>query len=202
MHLTLRGSVYWWMEARAFRNSVRVCAFFRSHLRKALLVCIVTAITFPLKVHAQDSTLQATRWEKLAYVAGAGATFSLLDYVGWSLVRNGSSGPEWYRLVEGTVQTGISYFLYKECGLTSAISFNLIWWTWGLDLGWYGWSYVLNPASDGHWENRTWSGLHLRQITWAGWTPIGLLRSPGSPIARNALYWQSVIGIALSIAIL
>ena len=159
-------------------------------------------MSLPSSLHAQDSTLQKSKWQKLAYVAGAGATFSLLDYVGYSLIRSNNAAPEWYRLVEGTVQAGISYFLYKECGISSAISFNLIWWTWGLDLGWYGWSYVLNPASDGHWENRTWSGLHLRQINWAGWTPIGLLRPHGSWIARDALYWQSIIGFAISIAIL
>ncbi|HZK75703.1 MAG TPA: hypothetical protein VFD13_02235 [Candidatus Kapabacteria bacterium] len=150
--------------------------------------------------HAQDTT--TTKLERAAYVVGAGLTFSLLDYVGYSLVRNGNRGPGWYRVLEGTVQAGISYFLYKECGLSSAVSFNLIWWTWGLDLGWYGWSNLINPASNGRWENRTWSGLHLREINWAGWTPIGLLRPQGSNIARDALIWQSVVGLAISIAIL
>ncbi len=159
-------------------------------------------VSFSVALHAQDTTIHPNKLEKLGYVAGAGLTFSLLDYVGFSLVRGNNSAPGWYRVAEGTVQAAISYFLYKECGLSSAISFNLIWWTWGLDLAWYGWSYVLNPASDGHWENRSWSGLYGRQITWAGWTPIGLLRPQGSPIARDALYWQSIIGFAISVTIL
>jgi hypothetical protein len=158
----------------------------------------------------QDSTKTdgAQRLERIEYVVGASLAFSLFDYVGYNLVRTNSSSPSWYRLLEGTVQTAISYFLYKECGLSSVISFNLIWWTWGDDMAYYGWTNLLNPASpnrlnpDSDWENRTNSGLKIRDIGWAGWTPIGLTRPQGSNIARSTLIAQAVIGLSVSIGIL
>ena len=152
---------------------------------------------------AQDTT--STKLERAGYVVGSSLAFSLIDYVGYSLVRkaNYGPGPGWYRLFEGAVQAGVSYFLYKECGLSSAISFNLIWWTWGMDFEWYGWANLLNPASDGErWENRTHNGLQGREISWAGWTPIGLLRPQGSLIARDALITQAIVGFSVSVALL
>src|SRR5665213_189997 len=147
--------------------------------------------------HAQDTT--TTKLERAAYVVGAGLTFSLLDYVGYSLVRNGNRGPGWYRVLEGTVQAGISYFLYKECGLSSAISFNLIWWTWGDDFAYYGWGQLLSWFP---WESRAQSGLRFSEYNSAGWTPYGLTLPQGTWIPKNVLIAQAVIGLSFSISIL
>ncbi len=106
----------------------------------------------------------------------------------------------------------INYFLYQTCGISSAISFDLIWWTWGLDLGFSGWGDVINPAYP--WINRTNSSLGTdggkfnspnagrNAVDWAGWTPVGLLRRPKSFIALNTLYAQAVVGFSISMAIL
>ena len=167
------------------------------------LATILALLILNAPLRAQDST----RLKRIEYVAGASLAFSLIDYVGLNLVRT-QHGPGFlYRCVEATEQTAISYFLYKTCGLSSVIAFNLIWWTWGDDLAYYGWTNLLNPASPNSfnsyvWENRTNSGLLLPNINWAGWTPIGLLRPQGSWIARNALIAQAVIGFSVSIGIL
>jgi hypothetical protein len=170
----------------------------------AVFLLVMIAMNSPAR--GQDTTASKSKLDRIEYVGASGLTFSILDYVGFSLVRKGNNqAPVWYRLLEGTVQTAISYLLYKECGLSSAISFNLIWWTWGLDFGWYGWANLLNPSTNfanGRWENRSWNGLQGREISWAGWTPIGLLRPRGSLIARDALIWQSILGFAISITIL
>ena len=66
-----------------------------------------------------------------------------------------------------------------------------MWWTWDLDLAFSGWGDLINPAYP--WINRTESSLNTahwgsNSIGWAGWTPIGLLRKPGSQIALSWLY--------------
>jgi hypothetical protein len=170
---------------------------------KALLISATLSLLMATNVLGQDST----RLKRIEYVLGASLTFSLIDYIGYNLVRRQEGSPFWYRCIEATEQTAISYFLYKECGLSSVISFNLIWWTWGDDLGYYGWTNLFNPASPNAlnsfvWENRTNSGLLLSDINWAGWTPIGLVRPQGSWIARNALVAQAIIGLSISMAIL
>ncbi|MDP4199691.1 MAG: hypothetical protein Q8922_03710 [Bacteroidota bacterium] len=166
-------------------------------------VILLVLLCFGSPSRAQDSA----RFARLGYVIGASVAFSLADYVGYSLARvdnvNGHA-PIWYRLIESSVQAGMSYLLYEKFGLPSTIAFNLIWWTWGDDLGYYGWANALNPGkqSVGVWENREGNGLRSNHITWASWTPIGVLRPPGSLIARDALIAQAMVGFSVSMAIL
>ena len=150
----------------------------------------------------QDSTKTdgAQRLERYELVIGSALVFSLEDYVGYNLVKRNNSAPISYRILEGTIQTAISYFLYKTCGLSSAISFNLMWWTWNDDLAYYGWANVINPS--GAWENRSNYGLRDPEPYWAWWTPIGLLRPKNSLIARSALFAQAAVGFSVSIGIL
>ncbi len=149
-------------------------------------------------LHAQDST----RLQRYEYVVGASLAFSLLDYVGFNLDINiHDNSKVVYRSLQALTQVAISYFLYKTCGLNSAIAFNLIWWTWGDDLGFYGYQMAFNMARP--WPNRTYrNDLRDNHITWAGWTPIGLLRPSGSVIARDALYGQAVIGFSIALGLL
>lgn len=155
---------------------------------------------FHVPSRAQDST----RVKRIEYVVGATLGFALVDYVAYNLIRQHEGWPGnfnvgiGYRLIQGTVQAAISYFLYKNFGLPSAISFNLIWWTWGDDLAYYGWGKVVNPLFS--WSN---SGpLLSNHITWAGWTPVGIFRTQGSVIAPSTLYAQAIIGFSVSLAIL
>jgi hypothetical protein len=145
---------------------------------------------------AQDST----RLERYEYVIGSSLAFSMFDYLGFNyLVRTVNTSPIVYHIIQGAVQAAISYFLYEQLGLTSAISFNLLWWSWCDDLAYFGWANVLNSFS---WEDRTENGFRFHQMASAGFTPIGLLRAPHSYIARDALIAQAAVGLSVSMAIL
>ena len=166
---------------------------------KTLAMTLLFALLLASSARAQDST----RLQRFEYVIGASLAFSLLDYVGFNLDVRQLHNTAWvYHGLQFMAQAAITYFLYKTCGWTSAISFNLIWWTWCDDLAYYGWAYAINPASHGSWENRVFNGLQSEQVSWAYWTPIGLLRSPKDLIARDALVAQAIVGFAVSIPIL
>ena len=97
---------------------------------------------------------------------------------------------------------GTSYLLYDQLGLPSAVAFNMMWWSWCDDLGFYGWANAIDPPRPpgSEWENRDFNGLKQNHITWAYWTPIGLLRPKGAVIARDALIGQAAVGATISIA--
>ncbi len=160
---------------------------------------------------AQDSTHTAgeLRLERYELVIGSALTFSLVEYLGYNIFVTSNPAKTQQNVLlhvfDAAFGGAINYFLYQTCGLSSAISFDLMWWTWNLDLGFYGWGDVINPAYP--WINRTESSLntahwHSNSIDWAGWTPIGLLRKQGSPIALSSLYAQAIIGFSISMAIL
>ncbi len=165
---------------------------------KLLLIACLLSVALYSSARAQDST-RLNRYES---VIGVTIAFSLFDYIGWNLDVNIHHNPVWiFRGIQVLAQAAISYFLYKTCGLNSAIAFNLIWWTWGDDLAFYGYQLGINMGSP--WPNRTYrNDLQVNQITWAGWTPIGMMRSPGSVIARSALYGQAVVGFSIAMGLL
>ena len=175
-------------------------------MRQYLLILLLIGL-FVSPLRAQQDTIklesikQKSMLEKVGYVCGASLAFSLFDYIGFGLVRETPGPHTGYRVLQVAVQSAITYFLYKQCGLPSAISFNLIWWTWGDDLAYNGWGNVFNMHYP-PWENRSVNGLSENQITWASWTPIGLLRPKGQRIPKDALFGQAIIGFSLSIAIL
>ena len=147
-----------------------------------------------------ESAKDLTKIERIGYVCGASLAFSLFDYIGSNATKNNNGARTAYRILEVTVQTAITYFLYKKCGLNSAISFNVIWWTWGDDLAYYGWAYVFNPKPP--WEGRNYNGFQGDAISWASWTPIGLTRKKDSLIDKATISIQAMLGFSISIAIL
>jgi hypothetical protein len=147
-----------------------------------------------------ESAKTLTRIDRIGYVCGASLAFSLFDYVGFNATKSSTTALSVYRVLQVATQSGITYFLYKECGLSSAISFNLIWWTWGDDIGYFGWAYAFNPKPP--WEGRYHNGLQSYDISWASWTPIGLTRKKGSLIDKATLVIQAMFGFSISIAIL
>ena len=163
-----------------------------------------------LSVKAQDSTHTEgeQRLERYELVIGSALAFSLVDYIGYNIFVTSNPAKTQQNFLlhifNGAFGGAINYFLYKTCGLSSAISFDLMWWTWDLDLGFSGWGDVINPAYP--WINRTESSLNTAKwgnsVDWAGWTPIGLLRPPHSNIALSTLYAQAIIGFSISMAIL
>ena len=163
---------------------------------RSLTVTLLFLLIFISSSRGQDST----RFERVAYVLGASLGISLFDYEGYNLEKNhGAFANTAYRITYIAVQAALSYFLYKQLGLPSAISFNLIWWTWGDDLAYYGWAETLNSFAM---EGRKHTGLEGNGIYWAWWTPIGLMRPKDSRIDKSALVAQAVIGFSVSLAIL
>lgn len=171
---------------------------------------------FTSAAYAQDTSLnsksQSCPWsgssttslEKTSYVVASSLVFSLSDYVAFNLLKKANHNDDFhaplsFRIAEGLMQAAITYFLYKECGLSSAFSFNLTWWTWGDDFAYYGWGQLLSWFP---WESRAQSGLRFNSYNSAGWTPIGLTRPQGTWIAKSTLIAQAVLGFSISMAIL
>jgi hypothetical protein len=155
---------------------------------------LLLLLLFHTIIRAQTDS---TRLVRIGYVLGSSALFGLADYYAWNLIHVPVSIP--YRLVQGTVQAAITYFLYREFGIGSAISFTILWWSWCDDLAYYGWANALNAFT---WEGRNHNGFMGNGVTWAGWTPIGLLRKQGNIIDKYALIAQAIVGFSISMPIL
>jgi len=144
---------------------------------------LLLALIFTTGLSAQPSTTK-----KLLWLTGSSAVFSLFDYVGY----NATKGSTVYRISQAVVQIGLTYLLYKQLGISSAIAFNVIWWTWGLDLLYYQWGRILPPydiLEKG------------KQVTWAHFTPVGIFRGSGNAIAHNTLIAQSLFGFVIAVTI-
>lgn len=141
--------------------------------------------------------------EKLAWLTGAALGMALFDYVGFNLVRDNDTWLPVYRVIQGLTQIAISWLLYEQVGLPTAIGFNVLWWTWGLDAIFYGYTELFNVG--GEWRGR---GVFRGDIlenncTWASWTPVGIAQGmdPKKKIAGDTLIAQSIIGAILAVTI-
>src|SRR5438067_750533 len=116
---------------------------------KQLVVVVILSVVIGSNSRAQDSI----RLERIEYVIGGAATLSLLDYLGYNLINSIPPGKSYdhallaVHVLDALAGAGIMYVLYRMFGLPTVGSFDLIWWTWGVDMGFYGWTYLLNPAS-------------------------------------------------------
>ncbi len=139
--------------------------------------------------------------EKLLWLAGASLSYALFDYAGFNLVRGNNTTTPIYRVVQALVQAGITWFLYEKLGLSTAVAFNVIWWTWGMDALFYGYTELFNVG--GEWKGRGIfkSDIMENNCTWASWTPVGMARGMDNsrPIAGDALVAQFLIGAAAAI---
>lgn len=139
------------------------------------------------------------------WVTGGVLTYATFDYLVVGLFRPNNLTA--YKVLQYCVQAGITYLLYKKCGLSSAIGFNIIWWTFGADMVYYGIAELRGETSSKRWpgagswkvdnENGEYSG--------AGWTPIGLIRGARAVETRgiptNTLVAQSIAGAVIGIGI-
>jgi hypothetical protein len=153
------------------------------------------------KASAPDS--KPTVCEKLVYLGGASLLYAGVDYFGFNYTKQNKTQLVMYRVFQIMMQGAITWFLYDKLGLPTAIGFNLIWWTFGLDFLYYGYAEVVNP---GHpWESRgdMQGGIFDNDATWAYWTPVGILRGMrrDDGIPGDTLVAQSVIGAVLGIGI-
>ncbi len=143
-----------------------------------------------------DAAAEPGAGEKLLWLSGAAITYSLFDYVGYNLARGDNGSLRAYRVLQVLVQAGITWLLHEQAGLPTAIAFNVIWWTWGMDALYYVYTDMFNAQGD--WEKR---GSFERVIlgnrcTWASWTPIGIAcgMDESKPIAGDALMAQVFAG--------
>ena len=182
---------------------MRVCGTARSLLVTVSLVLCMVCTTAAQVRFENDST--STRAERLEYVLGASAAFGLFDYVGINLAhdlfRHSSIDRvnAGYHVALGLVGAALNYFLWRRLGLPSALSFDVLWWSWTNDFAYMAWANVLNPASP--WPNRT-TERFTQTICCAGWTPVGLLQGYKSSLPRSTLIAQSAFGIGVSMALI
>jgi len=126
---------------------------------------------------------------KKVYMLGGVVAFSAFDYMVYNQMNGNKTSLAVYRIAQLLVQAGITKILVDEVGWPEAIGFNVIWWTWGADLLYYQWGRILPP-----YDQLT----HDKQVTWASWTPVGLLKGGKRPIAHGALLAQATIGLLLA----
>jgi hypothetical protein len=140
---------------------------------------------------------------KLLWLGGACILYAGADYAGYNATRHNPTALKVYRVFQLLMQGAMSWLLYEQVGLPTALSFNLIWWTFGLDFLYYGYAELINP---GHpWESRGdfRNGVLSNRCGWAYWTPVGMTRGMkrGLPIAADTLIAQSLIGLGLALTI-
>jgi hypothetical protein len=152
---------------------------------------------------ADMAAVPAGAGEKLLYLTGAALGFSMFDYVGFNLVRDNSTSIIIYRVVQVLVQAGVSWLLYEQVGLPTAIGFNVLWWTWGLDAIFYGYTELFNVGGSWRGKGAFQNDIMNNNCTWASWTPVGISRGmdPEKKIAGNTLVAQSLIGAVLAVTI-
>lgn len=152
-----------------------------------------------MQMHAEEPKTG----EKILWLTGASLTFSAFDYLGYNITKDETGvAPTSYRIVQTLLQLGITYVLYEKCGLPTAIGFNLIWWTFGDDLLYYGYGAMIPNGRGGRFEDRnSFDNVTTYGAHHAWWTPVGLLRTKYDRIPGNTLIAQSLIGMGLAMTI-
>ncbi len=142
-------------------------------------------------------------WEKVLYLAGASVLYAGIDFVGYNLTKGNEKTLLGYRIFQFLMQAGITYALYEICGWPTAVSFNLLWWTFGLDILYYGYAEAVNAGGD--WEHRGNFRANVmgNKATWAYWTPVGIARGMkrSEPIAGSTLVAQSLAGLGVALTV-
>jgi hypothetical protein len=160
--------------------------------RAAIVVVLIMCTCFV--GHSQSA------WEKAAWVSGSVAALGIYDYIGYNLTSDHPTALGVYRVSFVLVQAGLTYLLYEKFGLPSAIGLNLIWWTFGVDMTFYGISEI-SPIRDHGWSGPgSWESDSRYGVPHAGWTPVGLIRG-GGRIPRNTIVAQSIVGAVIGIGI-
>lgn len=150
------------------------------------------------------TTAQELRFEdRLWRVSAATLIFSAVDYVGYNTMGRNPNLLTTYRVLQYLTQGVLTYWLWSSGDFKCALSFNLIWWTWGCDWTYYGMATAVNPKYP-TWENRSTSAYSTTHVTWAWWTPVGLMNGANrnEVIPSNTLAVQSFVGLSISIVIL
>jgi len=169
----------------------------------------------------------------LLYIAIFTVGFSLFDYIAYNefhkrKLTNGIFAP--YRIVQGSVQVILIALAWYFCGIIVAIGFTIIWWTWGCDFMFHLYCFT-DFYDDKQYVSKEFFGtmnykdylekyfdeqqneyryiLYWNNITWAWWTPYGLLDLLISGKDKGTKYFkiinwrilavQSFIGIIITL---
>lgn len=153
----------------------------------------------------REPTKKQPFWKKALGVVGASLAFSLFDYVAFNIARKHDK-VGLYRPLQVAAQAGLTFLLKEKFGWKTAGAFNALWWTFNDDLLYYGWAHLLNP---GHgWDSRPgFKGVVEDKVTWAWWTPVGLVNMLGEgsmrdPIKGKTLLVQAGVGVAVALTLL
>ena len=134
--------------------------------------------------------------------------FAAFDYVGFNVFGREHRTP--YRVVQLLFQAALCYFGGTALGWSAVAAFMVMWWTWLADFLYY-FMFDVWPRSYVPW----YAGRAFKEevlgdkVTWAFWTPYGLLRyvlSGGTagrdvPIRGHELIFQGILGVAVALAI-
>lgn len=124
--------------------------------------------------------------------------FALFDFWGYNL----SVKKKWvneelinpYRIVQTAVQTVIIVLLLIFFDWKTSAVFIILWWTWYAD--WI--YYALCVPFYFYCEKDEWKTPFRNEVTWAWWTPLGLIMGKGT-IDWQWLFLQTLLGIGISI---
>jgi hypothetical protein len=153
----------------------------------------------------REPTKKQPFWKKALGVVGASLAFSLFDYVAFNIARKHDK-VGLYRPLQVTAQAGLTFLLKEKFGWKTAGAFNALWWTFNHDLLYYGWAHLLNPGNG--WDSRpAFKGVLEDKVTWAWWTPAGLVNMLGDgkmrdPIKGKTLLVQAGVGVAVALTLL
>jgi len=167
-------------------------------MQKILLLLALLFIPLYFCFSQSDTTMLS----RMGEVAVASCIFAAYDYIGYNVCKKSPSLLVIYRISQFILQGILTWQLWEHGGFRCALSFNLLWWTFVDDLIYYGYASIANPS--GSWENKNSTKEALSNVTWAYWTPIGIVKGMkrNVVIEKPLLYWQASIGVCVSFTIL
>ena len=130
--------------------------------------------------------------------------FSLFDYAGYNISKKSSKLLVGYRVLQYIVQAVITYVVWVNFSWKEAFAWLILWWTWLCDFMYYGWAWIINPkpAPNNAWEGREGLLKTLEVVTWAWWTPYGLIingvKNKTRVIPLMTLIVQAILGFVLA----
>lgn len=167
----------------------------------------------PLRSSDNGASLDAlalkdpSTWDKLLVVLGGAAIVSLTDYIAYNMVRDDAqTTSNGYRPMQIAVQGAAAKLIQDLAGTDALLGAAMFQWFFGADLMYYAWGCI--PAhGEGSWEGRADVLKLVRsgRITWAGWTPLGLLKKlfgGDSSMTFGEAMFQGVTGLWLAVLLM
>lgn len=132
--------------------------------------------------------------------------FSLYDYFGFHI----SYKKGWedftpinpYRISQSIIQLIITAILLIFFGWLSALTFNILWWTWWADLLFYLWYDLLRVFGYPRKPRGFREQVMGNKVTWAYWTAWGILRLKHKHeiMTWKEIFFQAIIGLIIVVS--